>query len=372
MIPLHIPYYVENCIPNLQKQLDKTTAFQLNDKLNRYFNEAFHFKQTFFTKSCTHALETIGILLNIEPGDEVIIPSYTFVSTANAFALRGAKLVFADSTFHHPNVSLGAIIDKINPKTKAIVVVHYGGVAVQGIEELVKICREKNIFLIEDNAHSIGAKYKNKFLGTFGHASTLSFHESKNLTCFEGGALTINYSPWNTRADYIIHKGTNRSGFDRKKKKVYEWMDLGSDYKMDKLHLSILDLQVKKVAAINKKRMALFTHYRDGLLQLKHEEKIDYYIPSYEEKHNAHNFWITVKSERERKKLMEFLAKKGIYSTFHYLALHNSPYGKEITNFEELPNAIRFEKQLLRLPLYYQLEKEKVQRVIDALYQFYK
>ncbi len=372
MIPLHIPYYRTTRLSDIEKILNANDKQKLSNNLSQFFKTEFSFPFTAFTKSCTNALEVAAILTNVGKGDEVILPAYTFVSSANAFALRGANLKFADSRFDHPNVDVKSILDLANQKTKAIVIVHYGGVCINEIETLVKFCKANNIFLIEDNAHSIGSTYKNKFLGTFGDASTISFHESKNLTCIEGGSLTINNKLWIKRSDHILNKGTNRTGFDNRKKKFYEWVDLGSDFKMDHLHLSILTEQIQFYKEINSKRLELYSIYSKGLDYLKSKGDIMYNLPSVDCCHNAHNFWFTVKNEKTRELLTRFMMKKGIYSTFHYLALNKTVFGKKYSIKKNPINAIHFEKTLLRIPLYYQLKRTNAKKVIDSIELFFK
>jgi len=373
VIPLHIPYY-----SSTTRNAVKNVILGLNDKnyyaeLTTQFETGFGFKHVYFTKSCTSALETIALLLELKPGDEVIVPSYTFVTSANAFAMFGAKIVFADSSNNHPNISIESISQKITPKTRAIVVVHYGGIAVEGLQTLKEICDKQNIFLIEDAAHTIGSSIDNKHLGLFGHAATFSFHESKNLTCVEGGLLLINHEPWLKRAEFIINKGTNRAQFDNKHVAFYEWVDFGSSYKLDTLHAAILSEQLKDINEVTKKRVELYNRYVEGLKPMYDKEY--FYYPATlpaNVQHNAHIFWILMPSPGAKNALHEHLKAKNIFTTFHYLALHKSPFGKKYHDNSPLPNSEKFEANLLRLPLYFQLTYEEADAVISEIKNFYK
>ncbi|HLP10778.1 MAG TPA: dTDP-4-amino-4,6-dideoxygalactose transaminase [Flavobacteriales bacterium] len=372
MIPLHIPYYSPTT-----RDAVKNVVLGLNDKnyyaeLSTQFENEFGFKHSYFTKSCTSALETIALLLELKPGDEVIVPSYTFVTSANAFAMFGANIVFADSHENHPNVSVRSIVEKITPKTRAIVVVHYGGVAVEELENLRRECDKRNIFLIEDAAHAIGAYLNQKHLGLFGHAATFSFHESKNLTCVEGGLLLINHEPWCTRANYIINKGTNRAQFDSKHVAFYEWVDFGSSYKLDTLHAAILSEQLKNIREVTARRLEIYNLYENGLRPL-HDKGAFYFQPHVEKaiRHNAHICWIVLPTAEEKNKLHAYLKSKEIFTTFHYLALHKSPFGKKYHNKTALPNSEKFETNLLRLPLYFQLSNNEVNYIISEIKNYY-
>jgi len=371
LIPLHLPYYAPSARDSV-----KNFVLGLNEKnfyaeVEETLRKDFGFEQVYLTKSCTNALEVIALLLDLKLNDEVIVPSYTFVSSANAFALFGAKIVYADSQDHHPNVSVESILKCITDKTKAIVVMHYGGVAIDELEMLRTECDKRKIFLIEDAAHCMGAYLKDKHLGKFGHASTFSFHESKNITCIEGGLLVINHEPWLQEVDSIINKGTNRAQFDSKKAAFYEWVSLGSSFKMNSLHAAILVEQIKFVKKINDRRLEIFDFYLTELNSLKQKNHFYYSVPKPEHKHNAHNFWIELPDENTRTALQKYLASKEIFSTFHYLALHLSPFGKQFHNQTELPNSVKYEKTLLRLPLYYQQTLDEAKTVVEEIKVFF-
>ncbi len=371
MIPLHLPYYSQSARDSVKNFVLGLNEKNFHAELKERFQKSFSFKNSYLTKSCTNALEVIALLMDVKIGDEIIIPSYTFVSTANAFAIFGAKIVYADSLENNPNADTQSILNSITPKTKAIVVMHYGGVAIDNLNELRKVCDEKNIYLIEDAAHCIGAYLTNQHLGTFGHASTFSFHESKNITCIEGGLLVINHQPWLDKVDAILNKGTNRVQFEKKQAAFYEWVSLGSSFLMNPLHAAILVEQIKYVDEVNKKRVEIFNLYCQKLESLKRQKKIYFSIPESEKQHNAHNFWITLPNENERNSLQKHLTSKQIFSTFHYLALHISPFGKRFGEFN-LPNSVKFEKTLLRLPLYYQQTNAQVDEVCQTLNEYFQ
>lgn len=369
MIPLYLPYYAST---NQAALLDALKpGNHAEQDLRQFFREKFSFEKVFFTKSCTHALETIALLLDLQPGDEVIVPSYSYVSTANAFALHGAHIVFADSQTNHPNVDAQEVSQLISARTKAIVVMHYAGVAVDGLAGLKKTCDEKGIFLIEDAAHCINAFDGKTALGNTGHAATFSFHESKNIGCSSGGMLVVNHQDWMQRIEAVINKGTNRAMFERKEAGKYEWVDLGSAYKMDGLHLHLLNDQLKYLDEVSRHRQQLYAFYLDALMPLKEKGKIDFYIPSVNQQHNAHIFWIRLSSETEREKLRQHLLQEEVYSTFHYLALHKSPYGKKFAGNNPLPNAEKFEVELLRIPLYYPMSREAAVQTATAIQSFF-
>lgn len=371
MIPLHLPYYTPSARNSVKNFVLGLNEKDFHGELSQIFRSDFNLSNTYLTKSCTNALEVIALLLDLNNTDEVIIPSYTFVSTANAFAIYGAKIVYADSEINHPNVSAQSILNAITTKTKAIVVMHYGGVAVSGLDNLRKECDNRNIFLIEDAAHCIGAYLNNTHLGNFGHASTFSFHESKNITCVEGGLLVINHEPWLKKVDSKLNKGTNRVQFEKKEASFYEWVSLGSSFKMDTLHAAILVEQIKFVKQINDKRIELYDLYTKQLESLKATKQLHFVIPEKEYKHNAHNFWIELRDEKTRNELTAYLKEKQIFSTFHYLALHKSPFGRKFHSGQALPNAEKFEKTLLRLPLYYQQTIEQAMTVVSEVKQFF-
>jgi dTDP-4-amino-4,6-dideoxygalactose transaminase len=336
--------------------------------VQHFFEQKFGFGKSLLTPSCTAALEMASLLLNIQPGDEVIIPSYTFVSTANAFALRGAKIVFADSCSDHPNINPEEVAKLVSHKTKAIVVVHYGGSACD-MNAILEIASGHDIPVVEDAAHCFSATHSGKFLGTFGNISTMSFHETKNVTCGEGGLICINDKSLYQRAEIIREKGTNRKAFERKETDRYSWVDLGSSYLMSEFSAAILSAQLERAVEVTRKRTMLCERYQANLLPLMNEGIIGL-SPGISD--NGHLFYITCKSLEERTALTKFLYENGIDAVFHYLSLHNSPFFQSCHDGRELANSDRFMFCLLRLPLYFDLELSDIDRVCQVIYKFYR
>lgn len=337
---------------------------------HEYFQERYKFKKCFLTTSCTDALEMAAILINIVPDEEVIIPSYTFVSTANAFVLRGAKIVFADSEELTPNISADHIEELITSKTKAIVVVYYAGIA-SNMDKIRKIAQNHNLYIIEDAAQSIDSYYKNKPLGSLGHLSAFSFHETKNIISGEGGMLVINDKKFIKRAEIVWEKGTNRSAFFRGEVNKYGWVDIGSSYLPSDLNAAYLYAQLENLDKIQRKRITLWEYYYENLKILEEKGYIKLpYIPSYAT-NNGHIFYILCKNLRERTELIYFLKNHGIMAVFHYQSLHKSPYCKHKYTGSKLPNADKFTNCLLRLPMYYELSQNDVSNITHFIKEFY-
>lgn len=337
---------------------------------HEFFQTRYGFKKVLMTTSCTDALEMSAILLRIQPGDEVIIPSYTFVSTANAFALRGAKIVFADSSKDHPNVSIDSIKECISDRTKAIVVVHYGGVACE-MDQLLELCNEHEISLVEDAAQAIEASYKGRPLGSFGDCATFSFHETKNVVSGEGGLLVINNEELLKRAEIIWEKGTNRTAFFRGEVDKYSWVDLGSSLLPSELISAYLYGQLENVETIQTGRVRLWETYYSALQDLAISGMFTLpKIPSYAT-NNAHVFYIVCRNVEERNELLSHLKDKGIGAVFHYLSLHKSEFFKEKHDERELINADRFSDCLVRLPLHLHLTDADVAYIVDCIKDFY-
>ena len=337
---------------------------------HEFFQTRYGFKKVLMTSSCTDALEMSAILLRIQPGDEVIIPSYTFVSTANAFALRGAKIVFADSSKDHPNVSIDSIKECISDRTKAIVVVHYGGVACE-MDQLLELCNEHEISLVEDAAQAIEASYKGRPLGSFGDCATFSFHETKNVVSGEGGLLVINNEELLKRAEIIWEKGTNRTAFFRGEVDKYSWVDLGSSFLPSELISAYLYGQLENVETIQTGRVRLWETYYSALQDLAISGMFTLpKIPSYAT-NNAHVFYIVCRNVEERNELLSHLKDKGIGAVFHYLSLHKSEFFKEKHDERELINADRFSDCLVRLPLHLHLTDADVAYIVDCIKDFY-
>ncbi|WP_240376786.1 dTDP-4-amino-4,6-dideoxygalactose transaminase [Bacillus piscicola] len=324
------------------------------------------------TPSCTHALEMAALLAEIEPGDEVIMPSYTFVSTANAFVLRGAKIVFVDIRPDTMNVNERLIEDAITPRTKAIVPVHYAGVACE-MDTIMSIAKKYNLVVIEDAAQGVMSTYKDKVLGTIGDAGAYSFHQTKNYTSGgEGGALLVSTPAWQERAEIIREKGTNRSQFFRGQVDKYTWMDIGSSYLPSELNAAYLYAQLEEAEAINTRRIASWENYYKQLQPEAESGKIELpYIPE-ECCHNAHMFYIKTKDVEERSALMEWLKHRNIQSAFHYVPLHTSRAGQTFGRFHgEDEYTTKESERLLRLPMYDGLREEDIKAITDAVRRFY-
>lgn len=323
------------------------------------------------TTSCTHALEMAALLLDIKPGDEVIMPSYTFVSTADAFVLRGAKVVFVDINPKTMNIDENLIEAAITENTRAIVPVHYAGVSCE-MDKICEIAKKYNIAVVEDAAQGVTAYYKGRTLGTIGDYGCYSFHETKNYSMGEGGALLIRDENNVLKAEIIREKGTNRSQFFRGQVDKYTWQEAGSSYLPSELNAAHLWAQFEDVQKIFDDRMNSWNLYYELLSDLRDQGCIELpYIPE-ECEHNAHMFYIKAKDLEERTELTAFLKENGVQATFHYIPLHSAPAGKKYGEFfGEDKYTTKESERLLRLPLYYGLTKEDVEKVSDAIHKFY-
>ena len=339
-------------------------------KCHSFFEAKFNIKKVLLTTSCTDALEMAAILINIEPGDEVIIPSYTFVSTANAFILRGAKIIFCDSKRDQPNIDETKIEKLISPRTKAIVVVHYAGVSCE-MDTVLSIAKKHKLFVVEDAAQAIESYYKGKPLGSIGHLATFSFHETKNIHCGEGGLLAINDKQFLERAEIIWEKGTNRSAFFRGEIDKYGWIDIGSSFLPSEINTAFLYAQLEGLETIQNRRKSIWKQYYKGLDKLIELGIGLPYIPEYAT-NNAHMFYLICRSEKERTKLIEHLKEDEVNAVFHYICLHDSPYYKEKHDGREMPIAKRYENCLLRLPLWIDMNDKEVDLIIHNVLKFYK
>ncbi|MCP9767651.1 dTDP-4-amino-4,6-dideoxygalactose transaminase [Lacihabitans sp. LS3-19] len=340
-------------------------------KSQAFFENRFGFGKCLLTTSCTDALEMAAILIDIKPGDEVIVPSYTFVSSANPFILRGAKIVFIDSKNNHPSLDENQIESLITKKTKAIVVVHYAGTACN-MELVMSIAAKYKLYVIEDAAQAIANNYSfsdksKKFLGSFGHLATFSFHETKNISSGEGGLLVINDKTLVERAEIIWEKGTNRNAFFKGIVDKYNWVDVGSSFLPSELIAALLYSQLQSLDEIQKKRIAIWNQYKNGLKEwaLLNDVEISY-IPEYSG-NNAHIFYLIFNTSEKRDNLILKLKNKGILSVFHYLSLHKSPYYKDKHDGRELVNSDRYSDCLLRLPLFVDLTEKEVTHIINII-----
>jgi len=339
-------------------------------KCHDFFENTYGFKKVLLTTSCTDALEMAAILLDIKDGDEVIVPSFTFVSSANAFVLRGAKIVFADSNSENPNIDAKKIESLICAKTKAIVVVHYAGIACD-MDAVMNVANKYNLFVVEDAAQSIHSFYKGKPLGSIGHLAAFSFHETKNVSSGEGGMLVINDARFMNRAEIIREKGTNRSQFFRGEINKYDWVDIGSSFLPSDIIAAFLYAQLENIYKIQKRRLSIWNRYNNELMYLEESKKILLpKLPNYAT-NNAHIFYIICNSENERNALIQHLNSQQIMAVFHYLSLHKSPFFLSNNSVPEIPNADFYSDRLLRLPLYYDLTAKHQSRVINAIKSFY-
>lgn len=324
-------------------------------------------KEVFLTTSCTHALEMAALLLDLKAGDEVILPSFTFVSTANAFLLRGVKLVFVDIDGNTMNIDPNSIRNAITKDTKAIVVVHYAGTACD-MEKIMNISREYCIPVIEDAAQSVMSYWKNKMLGTIGDIGCYSFHETKNYHCGEGGAILINNPKFIERAHIIREKGTNRTKFLMGEIDKYSWVDIGSSFLLSDLNAAFLYSQLENAITVNEKRLEIWNRYNELLSPYCELLK----VPSYA-KNNGHLFAIFLKNFEERRELIQHLKNNGIQAVFHYLPLHNSEFGKKNSVFVgDDHNTVKYSSSILRLPMYYDLELKEVDFICDKVIEFMK
>ena len=331
----------------------------------------YGFGKCLLTTSCTDALEMAAILINVEPGDEIIMPSYTFVSTANAFILRGAKIKFVDSRKDHPGMDEDLIPSLITNKTKAIVPVHYAGVACN-MDKIMEIANASNLFVIEDAAQAIDSYYvdKNgnkKALGSIGHMATFSFHETKNIISGEGGMLVVNDPQFRDRSEIIWEKGTNRSSFFRGEVDKYGWVDIGSSFLPSDIIAAFLYAQLESIEKIQNRRLEIWNKYFLNLRDWASKNSIK--LPCFPEfaTNNAHMFYLVFKNIEERTKVIEALKKEGVLSVFHYLSLHKSPY--YVTNHcgRALPMSDHYTDCLLRLPMYFDLTENEIQTIIESL-----
>jgi dTDP-4-amino-4,6-dideoxygalactose transaminase len=371
MIPFNKPYlsgketqYIEEAVKS--GKISGNGVY--TKKCQTFFEEKFGFKKCLLTTSCTDALEMAAILINIQPGDEVIIPSYTFVSTSNAFVLRGAKIIFADSRKDHPNMDENLLEALVTPRTKAIVPVHYAGVACN-MDVIMDIAKRHNLFVVEDAAQAIDSFFiskdgTKKALGSIGHLAAFSFHETKNIISGEGGMLAINDEQFCDRAEIIWEKGTNRSAFFRGSVDKYGWVDIGSSFLPSEIIAAFLWAQLENLEKIQDKRKQIWNAYNTQLADWAKANKITLpTIPDYAT-NNAHMFFLTCISLEQRTQLIQKLKDNSILAVFHYLSLHTSPFYSDKHDGRVLTETDRFTDCLIRLPLFYELDVEVVIKTI--------
>jgi dTDP-4-amino-4,6-dideoxygalactose transaminase len=339
-------------------------------KCHEFFEKKYGFKKCLLTTSCTDALEMAAILIDTQPGDEVIVPAYTFVSSSNAFVLRGATIIFADSLPNHPNIDHTKIEALITSKTKAIVPVHYAGVACD-MDAIMAIANKHNLFVVEDAAQAIDSFYDNKPLGSIGHLAAFSFHETKNIISGEGGMLVINDDRFLERAEIIREKGTNRSKFFRGEVDKYGWVDIGSSFLPSDMIAAYLYAQCENLDDIQNKRKLLWSTYQTELEELAESKII--FLPTLPDKtsNNAHMYFIVMQSFEQRVNLIAHLKKSNVHAVFHYLSLNSSPYYSKFHNGTPMPNSDKFTDCLLRLPLYYSLTVHEVKMICGLIIDFF-
>ena len=375
MIGFNVPICIDDSVDCIKEAINNRKICgdgEFTKKCSNWMEKKFNSNKILLTTSGTSALEMAAILLDIKDGDEVIMPSYTFVSTADAFVMVGAKVVFVDINPKTMNIDENEIEKAITPKTKAIVVVHYAGIS-PDMDKIMKIAKEHNLKVVEDAAQGFMAKYKEKYLGTIGDLGCYSFHETKNYSMGEGGAISINDPKLIERAEIIREKGTNRNKFFRGEIDKYTWVDYGSSYLPSELNCAYLYPQLKKADEINNIRLSAWNYYANNLKELEEKGKIEIqYLPEYS-KHNAHMFYIKTKNLEERTELIKYLKENGIQAVFHYIPLHTSPAGKKFGVFhgEDKYTTIESEK-LVRLPMYYELTRKDQDEVISKIIEFYK
>lgn len=375
MIPFNVPPYIGKEDKYIKQAIDSRKICgdgQFTKKCNEKFEEITGAKKVLMTTSGTSALEMAALLADIKPGDEVIMPSYTFVSTANAFVLRGATIVFVDIRPDTMNIDENLIEDAITEKTKAIVPVHYGGVACE-MDTICDIAKRHNLVVVEDAAQGVMSFYKGRALGSVGDFGCYSFHETKNYSMGEGGAVLINHEKNVERAEIIREKGTNRTKFFRGQVDKYTWVDLGSSYLQSELNCAYLYAQIENPDIINDNRLKSWNTYYELLTPLKEKGCIDLPIVPEGCVHNAHMFYIKTKDLEERSKLIAFLKENGIGAVFHYIPLHSSPAGQQFGRFHgEDKYTTKESERLLRLPMYYGLEKKDIEYVVSKIKEFYE
>lgn len=339
----------------------------------QWMEKSFNTQKVLLTPSCTASLEMTAILLNIKEGDEVIMPSYTFVSTANAFVLRGAKIIFVDIRPDTMNIDENQIEQAITKRTKAIVPVHYAGVSCN-MSAIMEIANQSHLFVIEDAAQGVMAKYQDKPLGTIGHMGCFSFHETKNYSAGgEGGAILINDEKFIERAEIIREKGTDRNQFFRGQVDKYTWRDIGSSYLMSDLQASYLYAQLENAEIINQYRLLLWQRYYTAFYELAESEKI--VLPTIPDEctHNAHMFYLKLKNKEQRTDFIQYMKARNILTVFHYVPLHSSPAGKNFGEFCGIDKYTTSESdKLVRLPLFYNLSQQQQDIIIESVISYFK
>lgn len=375
MIGFNVPPFVGTELDYIKEAIESKKICgdgAFTKKCNAWIEEKTKTSKALLTTSCTHATEMAALLCDIQPGDEVIMPSYTFVSTADAFVLRGAKVVFVDIRPDTMNIDEKLIEEAITPKTKAIVPVHYAGVSCE-MDTIMDIAKKHNLYVIEDAAQGVMSSYKGKALGTIGDYGCFSFHETKNYSMGEGGALLIRDEDNVEKAEIVREKGTNRSKFFRGQIDKYTWVDAGSSYLPSELNAAYLYAQLEKADEINDKRMACWNRYYECLKDIANEGYIELPVVPEGCVHNAHMFYIKAKDLEERTELIKHLKGNGVETVFHYIPLHSAPAGEKFGRFSgEDKYTTKESERLARLPMYYGLTLDEVEQAASQVIKFYK
>lgn len=375
MIGFNVPHLTGNELKYIEEAVRQNVQLSGNGpftkRCQQFFEQKYGFRKCLLTTSCTDALEMAALLCDIGPGDEVIVPSYTFVSSALAFVRQGARIVFADSRSDNPNLDVEKIEDLITPRTKVIVPVHYAGMACD-MGRIMELARKHGLWVVEDAAQAIDSCYQGKPLGGLGHLAAFSFHETKNIISGEGGMLVVNDERLIRRAEILWEKGTNRAEFFRGEVNKYGWVDVGSSFLPSEMTAAFLWAQLEHLEDIQSKRKQLWNHYYRLLDPLAKEDFIRLpEIPGYAT-NNAHMFYIICKSLEERSALIKYLKAHDVQAVFHYLSLHSSPYYVDKHDGRALPYCDHYADCLVRLPMYYDLTEGQVETVCALIQGFYK
>ena len=374
MIPFNIPPYIERSMDYIEDAINNHKISgdgKYTKKCNQWLEKKLKASKVLLTTSCSTALDMAALLCNIRPGDEVILPSYTFSSTANAFVLVGAKLVFVDIRPDSMNIDENKIEAAITDKTRAIVVVHYAGVSCE-MDTIMSIAKKHGLFVVEDAAQGIMSTYKGRALGSIGDFGCLSFHETKNYSMGEGGALIINNPAYIEKAEILREKGTNRSKFFRGQVDKYTWVDYGDSFLPSDINAAYLWAQLEKADEINKNRLTSWNLYYEGLVRLEDKGYLELPKIPKECEHNAHMFYIKVDNLKQRTELLSFLKANDIHAVFHYVPLHSAPAGQKYGIFHGEDKYTTSESErLIRLPLYYGLKESQIDYICEKIGMFF-
>ena len=374
MVDFNVPPCVGNEIEYVKQAIESHKICgdgQFTKKCHQWMEERFNAQKVLLTTSGTTALDMAMLLCDLQPGDEVILPSYTFSSTATSAVLAGAKLVFVDVRPDTMNIDETKIEDAITDKTKVIIAMHYAGVACE-MDTIMDIAKRHNLIVVEDAAQGVMSKYKGKHLGTIGTFGCYSFHETKNYSMGEGGALVINNSEYNERAEILREKGTNRAKFFRGQVDKYTWVDFGDSYLPSELNAAYLWAQLLNADEINGNRIATWNRYYQELQAMAMEGKFEIPTVPKECEHNAHMFYLKCKDLKERSELIKFMKEKELYCVFHYIPLHSAPAGEKFGRFDgEDEFTTKESERLVRLPMYYGLRKDQVDLVVEGIKEFF-